>query len=107
MRERFNTHANNLANIKFEFESDLRQFLLKNNNSIEINYTDNDNRIDCFYTDWNSDVRRSPITKIYLKGEDILLRVQDDIEELYLFNGDVLTYETSMEILYYLLNLID
>jgi hypothetical protein len=107
MRERFKAHANNLAEVKFDFESDLRRFLLNNNNSIEINYTENDDRVDCFYTDLNGDVRRSSITKIYLEGEIILLEVQDNIEELYLFNGDVLTYETSIEILNYLLNLID
>lgn len=101
----FKKQLNEFTNVKTNFESNLRQFLIKNNNSIDINYTDNDDRFDCFYTNWNGDVCRSPITKIYLKGEDILLEVQDNIEDLYLFNGDVLTYETSMEILYYLVNL--
>lgn len=105
MKEIFKKLANDLANVKNDFESNLRQFLLNNNNSIEINYTENDDIVECFYTDWNGDVRRSAITKIYLEGEDILLNVQDNIEELYLFNGDVLTYETTIEILNYLLNL--
>ena len=96
MIERFKTHAKDLSNVKYDFESDLRRFLLLNNNSIEINYTENDDIVECFYTDWNGDVRRSPITKIYLEGEVILLNVQDNHEELYLFNGDVLTYETMI-----------